>query len=112
LIAWVVAKHKEVAVVLTPPLAGLGFLSPSIAPKEEKRKISELIIYLAYDLAAYSETGSHGATRVGAELSGREYMLKQGEPSAQTVRASAMLRGLPAAALQTARAVCIPAQAL
>ena len=107
-----VVKNNRVVALLRPPLPSFGYFSPSLAPKEEKRKISELIIYLAYDLAAYSETGSHGATRVGAELSGREYMLKQGEPSAQTVRASAMLRGLPAAALQTARAVCIPAQAL
>ena len=42
LIAEVVLKHKEVAVVLTPPLAGLGFLSTSLAPKEEKRKVPEL----------------------------------------------------------------------
>jgi hypothetical protein len=105
LIREVVLKHKEVAVILTPPLPGLGFLSAELARKEEKRNVNELIIYLAYDLAAYSGEGSPGATRVGTELSGREYMLKQGEPSAQTVRASAP-------ALQTAGAVCATAQAL
>jgi hypothetical protein len=33
LITEVVLKHKEVTVALTPPLAGLGFLSPSLAPR-------------------------------------------------------------------------------
>jgi hypothetical protein len=33
LIQEVVFKHKEVAVVLTPPLAGLGFLSTELAPR-------------------------------------------------------------------------------
>jgi hypothetical protein len=33
LIRKVALKHKEVAVVLTPPLSGLGFLSTGIAPR-------------------------------------------------------------------------------
>jgi hypothetical protein len=112
LIAEVALKHKEVAVTLTPPLTGFGFLSTSLAPKEEKRNIPELRIYLAYDLAAYYGTGFHGITRVGTGLSGREYTLRPPLPSAQTVRASAMLCRLPAPVLQTAGAVCATAQAL
>ena len=33
LIAEVSLKHKEVAVALTPPLSGLGFLSTELAPR-------------------------------------------------------------------------------
>ena len=33
LISEAALKHKEVAVVLTPPLASLGFLSTSLAPR-------------------------------------------------------------------------------
>ena len=33
LISEVVLKHKEVAVILTPPLPGLGFLSTELAPR-------------------------------------------------------------------------------
>ena len=112
LIAEVVLKHQEVAVVLTPPLAFLGFLSPSLAPKEEKRNVPELRINLGYDLAAYYETDLHRATRVSTGPLGREFTLRPPEPSAQAVRVSAMLHGLPVPALQTAGAVCIPAQAL
>ncbi len=54
LIREVALKHKEVAVYLAPPLSGLGFLSPSLAPKEEKPKVPELRIYLAYDLVLCS----------------------------------------------------------
>ena len=104
-------KHKEVAVALTPPLTGLGFLSTELAPKEEKRKVPELRIYLAYDLAAYCGAGSPSDTRVGTGLSGREYTLRPPEPNAQTVRASAMLLGLPAPDLRTVGAVCATAQA-
>ena len=46
-------QHKEVAVALTPPLSGLGFVSTELAPKEEKRKVPELIIHVTYDLEAY-----------------------------------------------------------
>ncbi len=63
LIREVALKHKEVAVTLTPPLAGLGFLSTELAPKEEKRKLPELLIYLAYDLAACCSAGGHGVTQ-------------------------------------------------
>ena len=96
---------------LRPPLA-FGFFSPSLAPKEEKRKVSELIIYLAYDLAAYYGTNAHSTTRVGAGFSGREYMLKSPEPSAQAVRACAILRGFATPTVQTAEAVCATAQSL
>jgi hypothetical protein len=54
-----------------------GYLSPSLAPREEKRNIPELRIYLAYDLAAYYGTGSHSATRVGTEFPGHEYTLRR-----------------------------------
>jgi hypothetical protein len=33
LIAEVVVKNKEVAVILMPPLSGLGFLSTPLAPR-------------------------------------------------------------------------------
>jgi len=112
LITEVALKHKEVAVCLTPPLVGLGFVSPELAPKEEKRNVTELIIYLAYDLTAYYGAGTHSATRAGTGLSGGEYMLRLPELNAQTVRASAMLLGLPAPDLQTAGAVRVTAQAL
>jgi hypothetical protein len=62
LVMEVALKHKEVAVCLTPPLAGLGFLSTLLAPKEEKPKVPELKIYLAYDLPAHSGAGPHCAT--------------------------------------------------
>ena len=87
-------------------------LSPSLAPKEEKPKVPELRIYLAYNLAAYYGEGLKGATRVGTGLSGREYTIRPTEPNAQTVRASAMIRWFPVPALQTAGAVCATAQAL
>jgi hypothetical protein len=53
LIAEVALKHKEVAVTLTPPLTGFGFLSTSLAPKEEKPQVPELRIHVRYDLGAY-----------------------------------------------------------
>ena len=112
LITEVALKHKEVAVTLTPPLASLGFFSPSLAPKEEKRNNPELIIYLVYNLATYSGAGLHGITRVGTTLSRREYALRPPQPSSQAVQASAVLRGLVASALQAAGAVCATAQAL
>ncbi len=112
LIREVALKHKEVAVYLAPPLSGLGFLTPSLAPKEEKCKVPELVIYLAYDLAAYYGAGLPSATRVGTGPLGREYTLWPPEPSAQAVRASALLPGLSAPALQTVGAVCATAQAL
>jgi len=42
-----VLKHKEVAVALTPPLTGLGFLSTSLAPKgiEPRHGFTILISY-------------------------------------------------------------------
>jgi len=102
---------KRVVALLRPPLT-FGYFSPSLAPKEEKRNIPELIIYIGYDLAAYYGEGAHGATRVGTGLSGREYSLQSPKHNAQTLRASAMLLGLPAPSLQTAGAVCATAQAL
>ncbi len=105
-------KHKEVAVALTPPLAGFGFLSTSLAPKEEKRNIPELKIFLTYDLAAYNGANAHSTIRVGAGFSGREHMLKSPEPSAQAVRACAILGGFAAPNVQTAGAVCVTAQTL
>jgi hypothetical protein len=71
LIREVTLNRKEVAAMLAPPLAGLGFLFPSLAPKEEKRNVTEMIIYLTYDLAACYGVGLQGATRVGTRLSGR-----------------------------------------
>ncbi len=51
LISEVVLKHKEVAVTLTPPLAGLGFLSTSLAPRGIKpRMIHGFIIQLIFNL--------------------------------------------------------------
>ena len=96
---------------MRPPLSSFGYFSPSLAPKEEKRNILELKIYLAYDLTDYYETGAHGATRVGTGLSVREYTLQSPALGTQTVRGSAMLRGFrfPAPALQTAGAVCATA---
>ena len=38
---------------LRPPLASFGYFSPSLAPKEEKRKVPELIIHVTYDLEVY-----------------------------------------------------------
>jgi hypothetical protein len=107
----VALKHQEVAVVLTPPLAGLGFLSTELAPKEEKRNPPKLRIYLAYDLAAYSGASVHVATRVGTGLSGREYALRLAEPRAE-VLASEILCGRPAQALEAAGAVCAIVPAL
>jgi hypothetical protein len=46
------------------------------------------------------------ATMAGTGLSGREYTLQPPEPDAQTVRACALLYGLPAPAFQTAGAAC------
>lgn len=103
---------RLVTAVLRPPLVSFGFLSPSLAPKEEKRKVPELIIYLAYNLAAYSGADAHGLTRVSTGLSGREYKLWQLERNNQTVQSSAMLLGLPAPTLQTAGVACAAAQAL
>ncbi len=95
------------------PPSCFGYLSPSLAPKEEKRNVAELRIYFAYDLAAYYGVGLQGATRVGTGHSGREYTLRPLEPSAQAVRASAAsLHRLPAPALQAAGAACIHAQAV
>ena len=94
--------------LLRPPLA-FGYFSPSLALKEEEPKVPELKIYLDYCLA---ECNRHGATRVITEFSGREYALRPPKLNAKTVRASAMLRGLPAPGLQTAGAVCATAQAL
>jgi hypothetical protein len=110
LISEAALKHKEVAVCLTPPLASLGFFSPSLAPKEEKRNVPELIIYLAYDLAACYGADSHGVTRVGTGFSGQEYALWPDRPGAQAVRTPTKLRGLPAPALLTAGVVCASAQ--
>jgi site-specific DNA recombinase len=107
-----IGQTKRVVAVLRPPLSSFGYFSPSLAPKEEKRKVSELIIYLAYDLAAYYGTNAHSTTRVGAGFSGREYMLKSPEPSAQAVRACAILRGFATPTVQTAEAVCATAQSL
>ncbi len=112
LISEVVLKHQEVAVALTPPLAGLGFLSTSLAPREEKRKVPELHICLAYDLAKYYGAGSDGVSRVGMVFSGRQYALQYPALDAPTVRAPTILRGLHAPALQAAGAVCATAQAL
>ena len=86
----------------------LGFFSP----KRRKTHATELSIYLVYDLAVYYGTDSQGATRVSTRISGPEYTLRLPETKAQTVRASASLRGLPAPDLQTAAAVCAIAQAL
>ena len=57
LIIEVAIKHKEVAVILTPPLGSLGFLSTELAPKEKMRKVLDLKICLAYNLAAYYGAG-------------------------------------------------------
>jgi hypothetical protein len=89
-----------------------GYFSPSLAPKEEKRKEPGLIIYLAYDLAGYYGEGLPSAARVGTGPLGREYTLWQLEPNNQTVQSSAMLLGLPAPTLQTAGVACATAQAL
>jgi len=85
----------------------LGFFSP-----KRRTHATELSIYLVYDLAVYYGTDSQGATRVSTRISGPEYTLRLPETKAQTVRASASLRGLPAPDLQTAAAVCAIAQAL
>jgi hypothetical protein len=102
MIAVGVIQHKQVAVCRTPPLSGLGFLSTSLAPKEEKPKVPELIIYLACDLPAYSRAVKHGVTRVSTQLSGREYTLRPLRSKAQTAWGSPSLRALSAPALQTA----------
>jgi hypothetical protein len=91
-----------VTALLRPPLACFGYFSPSFAPRGEKAKVPELIIYLAYDLAAYYGAGAYGATRVSTVVSGGEYALQNLERNAQTVRASSMLLGLPALDLQAA----------
>ena len=95
LITEVALKHKEVAVTLTPPLASLGFFSPSLAPKEEKRKVNGLRIYLAYDLAGYYGAGVHKTTRVRTWPLGREYLLQGHVVEAKVVRSSALLLKLP-----------------
>jgi len=107
-----VVKNNRVVALLRPPLSAFGFFSPSLAPKEEKRKVPGLTIYLAYDLAAYYGAGSLGATLVGTGLSGREYTLQRPERNAKTVRDCAMLLRLPALDLMTAGTACAPAPVL
>ncbi len=51
LIREVSLKHQEVAVCLTPPLSGLGFLSTSLAPRGiEPRSNRGLLIHLRFNL--------------------------------------------------------------
>ena len=59
----VVLKHQEVAAILTPPLAGLGFLTPSLAPRGRKTKANyAFIIRVVYSLQLYcGESGSRVA---------------------------------------------------
>ncbi len=89
-----------------------GYLSPSLAPKEERRNGPELKIYLAYNLAAYFGASLHSATKVGTVLSEKEYVLQPPEPNSQTVWASASLPRLPAPGLLTAGAICAAAPIL
>lgn len=93
-----------------PPFC-FGYFSPSLAPKEEKRNVPEMIIYLGYNLAAYYGAGSHEATRVNTRLSGREHTIWPPVPKAQTAPASALLRRLPVPALLTAGAARVTALA-
>jgi hypothetical protein len=65
LIASVVAKNKEVAVELTPPLAGLGFLSTAIAHRRGKPQVCELQLRVEDILDAFY--GSRGPRGDNAE---------------------------------------------
>jgi hypothetical protein len=62
-----------VAVFLTPPLAGLGFLSTSLAPRGEKPKVAEMRIQLEYDLLVYYNGNLRSTTIVGTMLSRKTY---------------------------------------
>ncbi len=73
LITEVAINKREVAVVLTPPLASLGFLSTSLAPKEEKRKLLELRIHVKYNLGAYCQPGAPVETVTHAEAGWARY---------------------------------------
>jgi hypothetical protein len=64
-----------VAVFLTPPLAGLGFLSTSLAPRGEKPKVAEMRIYLEYELVAYHNKSLPSMTAVGTMLSRKVYTI-------------------------------------
>ena len=74
LIAEVVVKNKEVAVVLTPPLSGLGFLSTPLAPRGEKTKAgATFIIWVIYGLSIYYGSRDGGSVEAGSEHSGSKY---------------------------------------
>jgi hypothetical protein len=66
------------AVTLTLPPTGLGFLSIELAPKGEKPKVPEMRFYLAYDLAGYYGVDSRGMSVAYSEFSGRRYHLAEG----------------------------------
>ena len=104
--------NKRVTLCLRSPFYSFGYLSLSLAPKEEKRNIPELRIFLNYHLAAYNGANAHYTTRVGTGFSGREHMLKSPQPNAQAIRACAILRGFAIPTVQTAEAVCATAQSL
>jgi hypothetical protein len=69
----VIEKNKKAAVVLTPPLALLGLLTPSLTLRGEKPKM-EFIICLEYSLMVYYG-GAAEKTRVFTQYSEREYSI-------------------------------------
>jgi len=48
-----VGQNKKVVASLRPPLPCFGYFSPSLAPKEEKVKVPELINHVTSNLEAY-----------------------------------------------------------
>ena len=51
LIREVALKHQEVAVVLTPPLSGLGFVSTELAPRGIEERVSQaFVVKLSFGL--------------------------------------------------------------
>ena len=66
LIAEVVLKHTEVAVALTPPLSGFGFLSTSLAPRGGIPKAPPaFVMRIVYSLSGCFGEGTGRATDVG-----------------------------------------------
>ena len=78
LIAEVVVKNKEVAVALTPPLSGLGFLSTPLAPRGEKAQIGrQFVVRLVYSLLKYVGQSDGRSTEVKSEYSRSGYFLEE-----------------------------------
>jgi hypothetical protein len=67
LIAEVVVKNKEVAVILTPPLASLGFLPTPLAPKREKPKTGRAFTIRVIFSLSVSDEAEYGSTYSGRE---------------------------------------------